>query len=265
MKKDTYSTRELTGAPVFVPTSNKLKRVGKIHAFIFHPHERRIIGFTVKRPDVALMFHRADKVVPFDGFDIEEGQVRVNASQVASGPAVCKRFGVSWDECVVWRGMPLVSESGTPCGYVGDVEFSTGDGQVLSLTVDRGKSAEVLLGITAIPASMVRGFRFGVGAPLDAVSENEGPLGAIVVSDEALALKAQGGAAEKAGAASAKAAHALGKARSKLEPKQDAALQKADETLSKGAFALGSHLAKTKGMFASFKEEFNKASKSDDE
>ena len=264
MKKDFYSTAELTGAPVYEMKKQKNHRLGKIHRFIFHPQERKIIGFTVKRPDVALMFHRSDKVIAFDKFDVEQGQIVIDSSEAQSGPSVCKRFGVSWKECLIWHGLPLVTESGKKCGYVGDVVFSTHNGAVQSLTIDRGKSAEFLLGYTEVPASLIKGFRFCVGEPLDSISEDEGLCGAMVVADEVATLKTEGGVAEKAGAASAKAGYALNQAQAKLKPKQDAATEKTGEALNKGAYALGSHLAKTKGMFASFKDEYRKARHSDD-
>ena len=57
MKKSEYLISELRGAPVYT-VGKKTKRIGKVHSFIFHPHKRRVVGFTVKRPDIALMMHR---------------------------------------------------------------------------------------------------------------------------------------------------------------------------------------------------------------
>ena len=36
------------------------KRIGKVKSCVFHPTERRCIGFIVKRPDLLWMFHRKD-------------------------------------------------------------------------------------------------------------------------------------------------------------------------------------------------------------
>ena len=74
MKKSEYLISELRGAPVYT-VGKKTKRIGKVHSFIFHPHKRRVVGFTVKRPDIALMMHRPDLFVAFDGFDIQEGTI----------------------------------------------------------------------------------------------------------------------------------------------------------------------------------------------
>lgn len=45
------------------------KRIGKVKSCVFHPTERRCIGFIVKRPDLLWMFHRKDIFVALGGFD----------------------------------------------------------------------------------------------------------------------------------------------------------------------------------------------------
>ena len=39
-----------------------VKKLGRIRSWVFHPKDLRCVGFLVKRPDVALMFHRQDTV-----------------------------------------------------------------------------------------------------------------------------------------------------------------------------------------------------------
>ena len=92
MKKSEYLISELRGAPVYT-VGKKTKRIGKVHSFIFHPHKRRVVGFTVKRPDIALMMHRPDLFVAFDGFDIQEGTIVIDESKGTTGSAACKRLG----------------------------------------------------------------------------------------------------------------------------------------------------------------------------
>lgn len=258
MKKSEYLISELRGAPVYA-TGKKLKRIGKVHSFIFHPHKRRVVGFTVKRPDIALMMHRPDLFVSFDGFDIEEGAIVIDEAKGTTGSAACKRLGVSWDECVIWQGLPLMSEEGKRCGLVGDVRFSTEDGAVKSLFIDKGASAGALLGATEIPAAYIKGFKFGVGDKLTAANEEDFLQGAIILSDEALAIQAQGGLAERAGKASAVVTHKASQAFEKAKPVASDVAQKTGEAVNKGAYALGSQLRKSKGMFAAFKEEYNRA------
>lgn len=259
MKKREYAISELRGAPVY-DAHKPTKRIGKIHSFIFHPHKRKVVGFTVKRPDIALMMHRPELFVAFDGFDIEEGTVRICEEKTSTGKAACKRLGVSWDECIMWQGLPLVTEEGQRCGRVGDVVFRTDDGSVVSLRIDRGASAELLLGAAEVPARYIQGFTFGVGDALCLASEHdEEECGAIIVSSEVLALETEGGLASKAGAATAVAGNKASKVLEKAKPVASDVAHKTGDAVNKGAYAVGLQVSKTKGMFASFKEEYRRA------
>lgn len=260
-----YSTRDLTGSPVYERTPKKEHRIGKVHSAIFHPNERKVIGFTIKRPDVALMFHRSEKAMPVDAFEVQGKNLVVDEKNLMSGKALAKRFNVSWDECLMWQGMPLLTEEGERCGYVGEVIFSTEDGSVKTLSIDKGGTHNVLIGRTSISADEVKGFKLGVGEKLNSVSEDDFLQGAIIVSNEALLAEAEGGLAEKAGSASAKVANTVNKKVEKAKPAVNEATQKVGEAVNKGAYALGERLAQTKGMFSSFKEEYNKARKGSDE
>lgn len=258
MKKSEYKISELRNAPVFT-MSKKLKRIGKVHSVIFHPHKRRVVGFTVKRPDIALMMHRSDLFVAFDGFDVEEGSIVIDEAKGTTGSAACKRLGISWDDCVIWQGLPLMTEDGKRCGLVGDVLFATEDGAVKSLFIDKGTSAGALLGVAEIPASYILGFKLGVGDKLSAANEEDFLHGAIILSDEALAIQAQGGLAERAGKASAVVGHKASQAFEKAKPVASNVAQKTGDAVNKGAYSLGKQLSKTKGMFSAFKEEYSKA------
>lgn len=264
MLRQSYSTHDIAGSAVYVVTPKKTRRVGKVHAAIFHPQERKVIGFTIKRPDIALMFHRSEKVMPVDGFDMnEDGHLLVDERNLVSGKALAKRFQVKWDECLIWQGMPLMTEDGQAVGYVGDVVFSTADGTVQSLSIDKGGTHNVLIGKASIDASEVKGFQLGVGGKLNTVDEGDFLQGAMIVSNEVLAIEPEGGLAEKAGAASAKAADAIGKKVEKAKPAVSEATHKAGEAVNKGAFKLGEKLGETRGMFSNFKEEYQKALRGD--
>ena len=99
------STRKLVDKKVF-GGKDHAKHLGKVKAFIFHPQEKRCVGFVVKRADVALMFHREDLFVAFDAFTVEDdGDIYVSQKTGATGDAACKRLGVDWNTCLVWRGL----------------------------------------------------------------------------------------------------------------------------------------------------------------
>lgn len=265
MRKQEYRTSELAGVAV-CEARKPGKRIGKVRRFVFHPRQRRVIGFTVKRPDVALMAHRSDLFVALDAFDVVDGRVQIADVPRATGAGACKRLGVSWGECVLWQGMPLLTEEGQRCGFVGSVRFRTEDGSVLSVSVDRGASAGLLLGVAEVPAEKVLGFKTGIGDALNADEGEDFLRGGIVVAPDALSLAAtaEGGLAERAGAASAKAAHKVSEAtagvRAKAKPLADDLSHKTGDAVNKGAFAVGRQLSQTRGMFASFKEEYRRAS-----
>lgn len=214
------STNQLMNKKVIAPQGRKEKekRIGKVRRFVFHPREKRCIGFIVKRPDAALMFRRKDLFVAIDRIRIEEDEVHVEGTDGSMGPSAIKRLGVEWNNCVLWVGMQVISESGEGLGNVGNVLFDEGTGKVSAIELDSGATARALLGKSTIPADLIKGFRFGVGSRLsgyqDEVADDEEgeedlqeeDLGAILVSDEALELQPEGGLAEKAGRASVTAA-----------------------------------------------------------
>lgn len=246
--EDLISTAELTGKRVVTAAG---KRIGKVRAFVFHPAERRCVGFIVKRPDAALMFHRKDLFVAFDSYDQEDGRLVVCDEKGATDTAACKRLGVVYDRCVLWVGLPVMTADETMLGYVGSVNFNAETGEVASIETDGGATANTLLGRRLIPAEFIRGFQRGIGMALREEYEEDGEqpvLGALLVTDEARACDTVGGVAEKAGAASAialdKAHHAAGKA---------------GEAVDKGVRATGKQIGKAQGMFSDFKEEYDKA------
>lgn len=274
---------------------DKDRRIGKVRRFVFHPKEKRLIGFIVKRPDVALMFHRSDMFIAIDGFDLIDDEIHVHDDPAATGTKALKRLGVDWDSCLLWIGMNIVTESGEEIGRVGSVEFEAATGEVVTIQPDRGVTSKALLGKEIIPVSLIKGFRFGIGSQLsdyeeedlddDEVDEEDaaqkGELkvredenyGAILVSDEVLDLEPEGGIAEKAGKATAVAADKGKKAVTKVKtdaekkakPAMDEAARKTGEAINKGAYITGKQIGKSKGMFADFMNEYRKAVNSDDE
>ena len=253
MAQQSITTQELSGMRVVA--KNGMKRVGKVRSVVFHPQEKRVVGFIVKRPDLLWMFHRKDKFVSIEGYDMLDGRICIRNASNATDRAACKSLGISWDDCVIWVGMPLVTESGEQVGLVGDVTFNMLTGKVKSLETTSGLGSDALLGTKEIPVNMIKGFRRGIGSAIvqtegadDAAEEGES-LGAILVSNKVLQIESEGGLAEKAGAASAVVADKAGKA-----------VKKTGEAVSSGIKAVGRRAEQTKEGFASFKEEYKKAS-----
>ena len=262
--KKLVSTGDYVGVRVVEAGKKNDKRVGKVYRFVFHPTEKRVVGFLVKRPDLLLMFHRKDSFVALDGFHIEDGRVMINDDKEATGNAAVKRLGLDWDNCVLWIGMPVVTKSGAQLGYVGNVAFDIKTGVVDSFDVDTGAMNDAIVGKITIPAAMVRGFKRGVGTALAEVDEHgqgdeTAELGAILVDDAAADIQAVGGAAEAAGEAVAVASDKAHKAVETAKPKVQEASRAAGEAVEKGVHATGKQLGKSKKMFADFKDEFDKA------
>ena len=253
--KELYNVRVMGG-------KNASKRIGKVRAFVYHPKERRCIGIMVKRPDLLWMFHRKDLFVSLDGFEFEDGRVVLSDDSKTRDKAACKAIDVCLDDCVIWGGMPVVTESGATLGTVGVVTFSLMTGKVDSFLVDTGATANALLGTRSVPGDLVLGFRRGIGCALAGEYEgsDENPvLGAILVKDEAASIAIEGGAAEKAGAATAVAMDKAHTAVDKVKPKVSEAAHVAGDAVNKGAYARGKQIGKATGMFSDFKEEYDKA------
>lgn len=262
------SSKDLTGQRIF-GGKDGTKHIGKLRSCIFHPKERRCVGFIVKRPDLALMFHRSDLFVAIDGFDIVEGGLRLHEDAEATGNAASKKLGVNWDDCVLWVGLPVMTEDGTAYGRVGEVIFDRKTGEVAELRTDAGATSNVLLGKREIPAEYILGFRQGMGVELAAYGEEEeeaeDPVyGALLVSDEVRAIDTEGGLAEKAGNATAVAVDKVQSTVEKAKPQVKKATSAAGKAVNKGAYVTGRQIGRSKGMFAAFKEEYDKALKGDE-
>ena len=209
------------------------------------------------------MFHRKDLFVSINGFDIVDGRVVVRQTSDATDKGACKALGIDWDTCVMWEGLPLMTESGETLGMVGTVTFDRATGAISTVTADAGATANTLLGTRVIPASYIKGFRRGIGVALvqqdeagAEQDEDEIELGAILVSDEAMKLVAEGSVAEKAGAATAVA---VNKVNTTVKPAVTNAAKATTQAVGKGVRAVGKRAEETKDAFSGFKEEYDKA------
>lgn len=280
MSGQLITTKSLMGMRAV--TQAKGKKIGKVRHFVFHPSEKRLIGLMVKRPDAALMFHRKDLFVALGGFHVEEGQLVVHDDPSATDRGAVKALEVDWDACVIWAGMPALTQSGEMLGYVEVVTFDQETGTVHSFTVENSAANDAIVGKRVVPARFVKGFKRGVGMALAPMGQYNGEnadeaveTGAILVADDVLDLPIEGGVAAAAGKATAIVAD---KARKGAEKAKTSASEKAkrakptvqkvtkatSEAVDAGTFAVGKQLGKASGMFAAFKEEFDKASKGEE-
>ncbi len=277
------NTKDLANKKVWTSRSTKndpdaVKKVGRIHAFVFHPSKAQLVGFLVKRPDIALMFHREDMFVAFNGFDLlqDEGGsqvIVVREDPQAHGRGAMKALGLNLDNCVIWIGLPAMTPSGQSLGMVDGVEFDPKTGRVVSVEVSQGATANTLLGRRRIPGRLMLGFRRGMGTQLLLADDDDDPesLGAVIVNEQALDLPVEGGVAEKAGAATAVATDKAKKTyrkvantvSEKVTPKAKEASVIAGDAVQKGVYATGRQIARSQGMFGRFKDEFKAAMNGD--
>ncbi len=239
------------------------KKVGRIHAFVFHPKEPRLVGFLVKRPDIALMFHRKDLFVAFNGWHIQDGDIVLNNTAGSKDRSACKELSIDLDECVIWVGLPVITQDGTQLGVVDSVTFDDQNGRVLALEISQGTTANALLGQRTLPPEDICGFKRGIGTQLYmADDDDERALGALLVKDTAKDAQVVGGAAEKAGTATAVAKDKVTRTYKRMKPKVQQASQEATkaavDAVEKGVYATGKQIGRTKGMFKNFKDEFKK-------
>lgn len=148
----------------------------------FAPGTNRVNGFVVERPRFLGLLDRKQRYLAFDRARIGDKQVAVSGKS-AWGRSAASRTGVSWDESVIWVGMPVRTESGELLGSVRDGLFRETTGELSALGLTGGITADLAIGVRDLPASVVRGF--------------DGS--AVVVADSAALVDTSGGAAEAAG------------------------------------------------------------------
>ena len=104
--------------------TEKYQKFGRVRSAVFAPDGKRVVGFVVKRPDVAGMIKRGDAFLALDSFEsYDEKSVVVTRQKDGLDDAALKRLGVDWDSCIIWSGMDARTTDGKSLGYVSDVEY----------------------------------------------------------------------------------------------------------------------------------------------
>lgn len=165
-----------------------MSKVGKIHQTVFSPDGSHVVGFMVRRPDIAGMVKRPDVFLALDSFVVNDLGLVVSREDGTDDKAR-ERLGLPWEKCLIWEGMDARTVDGHELGWVGDVEFDAKTGLVSLFFVGDGGLSESLVGNVEIPLGMLKGYRKGY----------------MIVADEAAHLELDGGLAAKAGEGYAKA------------------------------------------------------------
>jgi len=249
------------------------QKLGKVHFVVFSPDGKSVVGFLVKRPDIAGMVKREDTFVALDSFELIDGGILTTNGSAGRDEEARKRLGLEWDKCIEWSGMDARTTDGKELGYVSDASFDARTGEVGAFYVGDGSMARKLVGTLEIPTELLLGYSKGymVVAPEAAHGALTGGVAAAAGEGYGKAKQGAKELGSKAGDAVNKGAYQMGKAigsakrageKSEAGKKAAAAVESAKKVDSKtAAKAVGKQLGKTRGMFAAFKDEFDKASK----
>lgn len=228
--------------------ANQLTQVGQIRQVVFAPNGLEVVGFLLRRPDVAGMIKRDDAFLALDSFVVGQDGLVATRGDESLDERARERLGLDWDHCILWTGMDAKTTDGKQLGWVNDASFSPKTGKVEAFYISDGSVGQALVGNLVIPGDMLRGYRDGY----------------MLVDPRAAQLSLDGGLAAKAGE---------GYARAKQGGKEAAsrAGKVAGGAVEKGARGLGRAIGKakkavkpkkgTKGMFGAFMDEYKKASK----
>ncbi len=183
------SFKEADGLPVIVPGRKKPKRLGWVKHVLVAADGLHVVGFQVTLPDIAMMIDRSDRFLALDRCTVTSSKVVLKDQRDAWGGRAAKRLGIDWDTTVIWRDMPVRSESGETLGRLADAAFDPATGAIGAVRLTGGAVADSAIGVRDLDVGLVRGF------------DGE----AIVVSDEAVEIDLSGGIADSAGKTAAAA------------------------------------------------------------
>lgn len=245
-------------------------KLGKIHNVVFSPDGRRVVGVLVSRPDIAGMVKRDDVFVALGAIEPRDKSVIMTGGENDVDDAAIKRLGVDWDACLIWEGMDAKTTNGRELGFIADAEFDSETGDVRIFLVGDGSMAKAIVGQLEIPVDMLVGYRDGwmiVDADASKLELNGGV--AAKAGEGVARIRYEGGRAvakadEAAGKAIDEGSHKLGKALGKAKRAVSDATADARSQVPSAedaARGVGRQLGKVGGMFSSFKDEFDKASK----
>lgn len=255
----TYKVSDLLGLRVFLP--EKTRSFGKVRAAVFAPGGRSVVGLLLRRPDIAGMIKRSDVFVARDSFILQkltkqsgtsQTVLRITNQKTALGNAAFDRLQLDWDRCILWLGMPAVTQDGKKLGSVNDARFDADTGAVLSFMLSDGELARRLVGSVQIGPDMLLGYQDGsmVVRPVAAQVRASGGFAATAAEGFAQAQTLAKATAANLGTTVKTAVHKTVKQTTGKSP---------SDLHTAGSKALGRQLGRMGTMFSDFKAEYEKA------
>lgn len=203
------SIAELRGVEVRSP---KRAVLGRVTGVLFHPREPRAVGLEVTPLRLLGVVRRKARYVPLASVTVRDGALAVPDRSLPSAAAGQRLIGVSWDDTVLWCGMPVRDSGGAAAGVVADATFD-GQGVLDALRISTGIAGDVAVGKLTVPAADVKGFD-GAAVVIAARSkdlESDGGAAKAAAKVTAVAKERGGVAAKAASDATVRAAGAIGR------------------------------------------------------
>ncbi|MDR0308705.1 MAG: hypothetical protein LBH87_02100 [Coriobacteriales bacterium] len=223
------------------------RRIGRVLRAVFFPGSYKLAGYLVKRREILFMFKRKDRFFAADSFQVVDGRVVVDYTRDSWDSSACKRIGLNWDKALILENMSVFSADGTRIGWVSAVEYDEKNCESQNLMLSTGTGSKALVGLTRVPMTSV--------ASIEGAS--------IILSRGFVLPEAEGGLAAKAGTQAAiignvvsEKAQAVGASVSKVTGGMS---DKAGKTVKYVARRTGQQINDSRGMFKSFKDEYQKA------
>ncbi|MBN2247098.1 MAG: PRC-barrel domain-containing protein [Coriobacteriia bacterium] len=135
------------------------RQLGRVSAVLFHPSEPRVVGVQVDRGAILGVIDQRPRYVPLDDLRIAGDEaLAIEKDALPKDNEGERALGYSWDESVIWHGMPVSSTTGEQVGTVNDAEFDASTGEITVLRVSTGAVGDLAVGRLEVPRAIVRGF-----------------------------------------------------------------------------------------------------------
>lgn len=135
------------------------RELGRVSAVLFHPSEPRAVGVQIHKGAVLGVIDQRPRYARLSEVRVTGDEALVIDADALPRDADGERaLGYSWDDTVVWHGMPVVSATAEPVGTVHDAEFDATTGELTALRVSTGAVGDLAVGRLDVPRELVRGF-----------------------------------------------------------------------------------------------------------
>lgn len=149
----------LSGYERLSVVSGSGRHLGRVSAVLFHPREPKVVGLQVDRGSIMGVIDQRPRYLRFDDVhEVDEAAIAIEGDSLPADTAGERALGFSWEETVIWHGMPVRTPDGDEIGTVHDVVFDGDSGVIEEVRVSTGAVGDMAVGRLEVPAHLVRGF-----------------------------------------------------------------------------------------------------------